>query len=153
MKTTPAPLVVACPAMKNNKNVSMIARSASCFGATKFIVTGQNRIDPHISRDINIPIENHRSILSVISKYKLDGYKIVGLEQSPKSIKLEEYTFEEVPMLLIVGNECKGIDPDVMACLDEIIEISLFGKPTSLNVAVAASVFLYEYTLQTKVWQ
>jgi tRNA G18 (ribose-2'-O)-methylase SpoU len=141
-----APLVVACPVMKNNKNISMIARSASCFGVSKLIITGQNRIDKHISRDISIPIENHRSILPVISKYKIDGYRVIGLEQHPKAIKLDIFTFKpDTPTLMVVGNECRGIDEDVLNCLDSIIEISTTGKPKSLNVAVAASIVMHYY--------
>lgn len=148
MKNNHSPLVVACPVMKNNKNISMIARSAGCFGANKLIITGQNKIESNISRDCNIEIENHRSILPVISKYKTEGYKIIGLERSSKSVKLNNYHFIDIPILLVIGNECKGIDPEIMDCLDEIIEITLFGKPDCLNVAVAVSVFLYEYSKQ-----
>lgn len=72
MKTTFSPLVIACPVMKNNKNISMIARSASCFGASKLIITGQNRIDPHISRDINLEeLLKKKNLKDLFSKNKM----------------------------------------------------------------------------------
>ena len=71
MKNNHTPLVIACPPMKNNKNISMIARSAGCFGADKLIITGQNKVESNISRDADIIIEKHNSIIPVISKYEL----------------------------------------------------------------------------------
>lgn len=154
MKTDNPSLVIACPVMKNNKNISMIARSASCFGASKIIITGQNRIDPQISRDIDIVVENHRSIVPVISKYKLDGYRIVGLEQHPNAVKLHKFSVDtKVPILLVVGNECRGIDQDIINCLDAIVEIEGTGKPKSLNVAVAASMFMFVYSVAREIDQ
>ena len=140
--------VIACPQMKNNNNVSMIARTASCLGATGMIVTGWNKIDSQISRDISISISYHRSLLPVIQKYRSNGYCIIGLEQTNKSVNLYNYKFPKVPILLVIGNECKGMDQDILNELDEAIEIPHFNSPHSLNVAVAASVCLFEYAKQ-----
>ena len=63
---------------------------------------------------------------------------------------MQEYIFEEVPTLLVVGNECRGIVDEIIIHLDEIIEIEQFGLPHSLNVAVATSIFLFEYSKQIK---
>lgn len=142
------PFVIVCPVMKSNVNVSSIARTASCFGINKLIVTGHNAIDKDIARNLNLIIENHRSILPVISKYKTNGYKLIGLEQSKHAIKMHEYRFEMVPTVLVVGHEGKGIVPEIMQCLDEVIEIQQFGVPHSLNVATATSILLYEYSKQ-----
>jgi tRNA G18 (ribose-2'-O)-methylase SpoU len=136
--------------MKSNVNISMIARSASCMGADTLIITGQNRITKHISRDCNIPIKHHNSLMPVIRKYKENGYKIIGLEQATNSSNMHQYKFADVPTFLVVGNECKGLDQEVLDSLDEVIEIPLFGKPHSLNVAVATSICLFEYAKQRK---
>jgi len=142
------PLVVACPPMKSNCNVSMLARSASCLGAVRFITTGQNRIDDHISRDCNIEMKHHHSLLPVIKRYRRQGYRVIGVEQATRSKNIYNYMFEDEPTLLVIGNECKGMDQEVLDCMDEVIEIPLFGEPHSLNVAVAASLCLYEYAKQ-----
>lgn len=141
-------LIIACPTMKTNSNVSMIVRSASCFGASKVIITGRNRIDDHISRDHNIEVKYHNSLVPVIVKLKRSGYKIIGLEQTTNSQRIFDYEFSAQPTVLVVGNECRGIEQDLLECLDEVIEIPLLNKPHSLNVAVATSVVLYEYAKQ-----
>jgi len=141
-------LIIACPNMKTNINVSMLVRSASCFGASRVIITGRNRVNDHISRDHNIEVRYHNSLLPVIMKYKRRGYKILGLEQTTNSQKIFDYQFSRNPTVLVIGNESKGIDPEILACLNEVIEIPLLNKPHSLNVAVATSIVLYEYAKQ-----
>lgn len=140
--------VVACPTMKSNCNISMLIRSASCFGATKVIITGNNKVNDQIARDYDIPVEHRNSLLPVITKHKKEGFKIIGLEQTTESNSLFSYKFSKEPTLLVVGNETRGIEDQYLKQLDEVIEIPLFGMPHSLNVAVATSVILFEYAKQ-----
>ena len=149
------PVVIACPPMKNNDNVSMMARSASCFGLTKFILTGQNKIDPHIARDYKIEVSHHNSLLPVLKKHKSEGYQLIGLEQSSNSRPSFNYEFSEKPIVFVVGNETKGMDIETQELMDVMLEIPLFAEPYSLNVAVAATVVFYEYAKQfgmEKTW-
>lgn len=44
---------------------------------------------------------------------------------------------------LVVGNEAQGINPEVMALLDEKIYIPIYGKSESLNVGVATGILAY----------
>lgn len=141
-------IAVACPPMKSNVNISMISRSASFFGISELIVTGQNRITKHISRECTIPTSYHNSLMPIILKYKDMGYRIIGLEQSVNSQNLFNYRFPETPVLLVAGNECTGMDQKILDVLDDVLEIPLLGNPHSLNVAVAVSVCLYEYAKQ-----
>jgi len=141
-------LIIACPTMKSNVNISAIIRSASCFGVSKVIVTGRNRIDDNIARDYNIEVKHHNTLLPVIKKYKNLGYKIIGLEQSTNSKNVFNYQFSKDPTVLVIGNERNGIYQPMLERLDEVIEIPLLNKPHSLNVAVATSVLLYEYAKQ-----
>ena len=46
-------------------------------------------------------------------------------------------------LLLVLGSEVDGLDPEVMNICDDIVEIPQFGSKESLNVSVAAGVALY----------
>jgi len=48
------------------------------------------------------------------------------------------------PLAILVGNEATGLDPATVARCDVITRIPMLGTATSLNVAVAAGVILYE---------
>ena len=47
-------------------------------------------------------------------------------------------------LALVLGNEALGIDREVLAVCDELIEIPVFGYKNSLNVASACAVVLFE---------
>ena len=67
------------------------------------------------------------------------GYSIWGLESVPSAISLFEID-EEIKgeaLILVVGNEVCGIDPDILALCDQIVSIPMVGIKRSLNVATA----------------
>ena len=45
---------------------------------------------------------------------------------------------------LIMGNEGRGVNPEILALCDKYIYIELNSDVESLNVAIAASILLYE---------
>ena len=51
-------------------------------------------------------------------------------------------------VVLFLGNEVSGVDTDIIPLLDEMIEIPMFGKKNSLNVAACAPVVMYEVLRQ-----
>ena len=54
-------------------------------------------------------------------------------------------------VVLFLGNEVSGVDTDIIPLLDEMIEIPMFGKKNSLNVAACAPVVMYEVLRQWDV--
>ena len=142
-------LVVACPPMRSNVNLSRIVRAAGCCGVTRMIVCGRPKIDRKIARDAadQVEIEYRSSLPPVLKKLKEDGYQLVGLEQATNSQSLYEFPF--VPRtVLVVGHERLGIEDGVLNLLDFVVEIPVYGKPLSYNAATATSIALYEYCRQ-----
>jgi len=145
----PRELLLVCPPLRSNVNLSRIVRAASCFGMTRMIACGQARIDQRIARDgaDQIAIEVHRTLAPVLGKLRRDGYRLVGLEQATQSVSIYQYRF--VPQTaLVLGNERHGIADDILCELDDIVEIPVYGLPFSHNVGTAAAVAMYEYCRQ-----
>lgn len=85
----------------------------------------------------------------LISELKRDGVKIVGLERTAKSKKIEDLRLKtKESIALIVGNEVDGIDSEILKLCDEVVHIPMFGKKESLNVSVAAGIALYQIKKQ-----
>jgi tRNA G18 (ribose-2'-O)-methylase SpoU len=145
----PRELVVACVPMRSNVNVSQIARTASAMGAQRLILTGAAKLISKIARDgaEALPLSIHRTLPPVLTKLKADGYRLVGLEQTTGSQRLFDYRFER-RTALVVGNERLGLSDDVLAMLDDVVEIPVYGMPHSYNAAIATSIALYEYCRQ-----
>ena len=68
---------------------------------------------------------------------------MLGLETTEDAMLLEAIKAPSFGRwVLIVGNENCGIDPDILKQCDQLIQISMYGRKRSLNVAVAAGVAL-----------
>lgn len=145
----PREIVVVCPALKSNVNLSRIVRLVSCAGITKIITSGNPKVDPKIARDgaTEVEIVRKRTLLPVLRQLKADGFQLVGLEQTDDSQNLFEYQYSRKTALLI-GHERHGIPNDELAITDDCIEIPVYGMPYSYNVVTATTMAVYEYCRQ-----
>ena len=145
----PRELIVACPPLRSNVNLSCIVRVAGCCGVKKMIVCGNPKIDHKIARDAlqGIELSVNRSLPAVLKKLQATGYRLVGLEQATNSKNLHTFSFQP-RTVLIVGHERLGLGEDLLKMLDDVIEIPVFGLPHSYNVATATTMALYEFCRQ-----
>ncbi|MCA9179255.1 MAG: hypothetical protein KDB14_32565 [Planctomycetales bacterium] len=146
----PRELVIACPEMQSNVNLSRIVRAAGCCGVTKIIAAGSVRIDRKIARDAldQIEIESRRTLLPTLKRIREETDAVlVGLEQAEGSVSLPEFSFPR-NTVLVIGHERKGIEPEVLKVLHHVVEIPVWGMPYSYNAATATVMALYEYCRQ-----
>ncbi len=145
----PRELIVACPPLRSNVNLSRIVRAAGCCGVRKMVVCGNAKIDQKIARASldQIEITRRRSLAPALRQFREDGYTIVGLEQTTNSVSLHSFAFDR-RSVLVVGHERHGLTDDLLALIDHVVEIPVYGMPHSYNVATAASMTLYEYCRQ-----
>jgi len=132
--------------MRSNVNLSRMARLAGCCGVGRIVCAGAAKLDRKIARDgaDTVRIEVHRTLAPVLESMRNDGYRLVGLEQTTNSQNLHQYEFER-RTALVIGNERTGLTDDILAMLDDVVEIPVWGLPYSYNVATAATMALYEY--------
>ena len=145
----PRELCVAVPAMRSTVNLSRIVRAAGCCGVQTIIAEKPARVNPKIARDsvAQINIQRHRSLAPVLATKQEQGYRLVGLEQTDRSTCLFNYRFAN-RTVLVLGNERLGITEGILDLLDDAVEIPVYGRPFSFNVATAAAMALYEYCRQ-----
>jgi len=150
--------------IRSTHNVGSIFRTADGFGVKRIVMTGYTPYPvspndarlPHlaqkISRQINktalgatasVAFEYHDNLLSWLEDNTLP---LVGLEQSPRSSLLPEFTPPE-RFVLVLGEEVDGIASDLLAVCDHIVEIPMQGMKESFNVSVAAGIALYALTI------
>jgi tRNA G18 (ribose-2'-O)-methylase SpoU len=145
----PRELVVVCPPMRSNINVSRIARAAGCCGVQRMICCGNAKLIGKIARDAaeSLQVEVHRTLPPVLAKLRADGFQIVGLEQTTNAKSIFEFQFER-RTALVIGNERSGIEDEVLRLLDHAVEIPVYGLPYAHNAATATAMALYEYCRQ-----
>lgn len=135
--------------MRSNVNLSRIVRVAACCGLERLICTGPAKLERKIARDgaETVRLERHRTLLPVLDVLAEQGYRLVGLEQTTNAQDLHHYRFER-RTALVIGNERTGLTEDILARLDDVVEIPVWGLPFSYNVATATAMALYEYCKQ-----
>ena len=136
-------------------NVGSIFRTADACGVSKIFLSGytpaptdkfgRTRDDlgkVALGAEKNISWEKCRSTVTVVKKLKKEGFLIVSLEQSPKSVDYKKIKIKE-KTAFVLGNEVEGIPESILKISDLIAEIPMQGKKESLNVSVATGVLLF----------
>lgn len=147
------PLILACDNWQDPRNVGMAFRLADAFGVQSIWLGDGTPCPPNRkisktarSTDKWVPFEHKPNLLEALQQAKADGYAIWGIEISSESISLEQAVKQELPqaMVLVLGAESQGIQAAILDHLDQCCHINMHGKNTSLNVATALAIALYE---------
>jgi tRNA (guanosine-2'-O-)-methyltransferase len=85
----------------------------------------------------------------MIETLRGQGMQIVGTGFSDTARPVMDIDFTR-PTAIILGNEHRGMDPDVKVHVPDEIYIPMFGMVQSLNVSVAAATILYEAMRQRR---
>ena len=93
--------------------------------------------------------EYEKTTSAAIEKLKKDGWTIVAVEQSARSISYYEFARSRArnkgkeKIALVMGNEVEGLSPSILKSADAIIDIPMHGKKESLNVGVAFGIVAF----------
>lgn len=91
----------------------------------------------------NVDWEYRENILDLLEKLKKQNIQIVSLEQVSQSINYLEADYK-FPLAIVVGHEREGVEQEVIKLSDLAVEIPMFGKGKSLNVATSLGILGYE---------
>ncbi len=83
-----------------------------------------------------------QDVFSLIKSLRKSSYRLVGLEQAPTSVALPVWQ-PVANIVLIIGTETTGIEPEILALCDDILEIPMLGNKESFNVVQATAMALY----------
>lgn len=85
----------------------------------------------------------HTSKTHWIAAQRAAGKRIIAVELADGATALARLEPAKQPTVLLLGHEHQGIPDDVLAEVDECVEIPMIGQGASLNVAVAGSLVAY----------
>lgn len=127
-------------------NLGTIIRSAKAFGIDTLVLS-LDTVDLYndkvirASEGLLFGLNIIKSDLkTIIKKLKENNYKIYGTN-CKEGLELKKVNFAPLSAI-IIGNEGRGMKPDLTSLCDEMIHIKIDGE--SLNAAVAASIIFYE---------
>ena len=143
--------IIMLDIITSTENVGSIARSAAALGVNSYLLPTQAP-HPYARRSLRVSmghvsklqIHVYDDIFYTIECLKAGGYRVFGAEVTVNSTPLTEI---EVPKkwVLLMGHEGRGLSKKVIEACDEIVEIEMIKSVRSLNVAVAASIAMYQF--------
>ncbi|GCF00518.1 hypothetical protein ZYGM_001438 [Zygosaccharomyces mellis] len=103
-----------------------------------------------VTADRWMPIQEviPQDIASFMRQKKQEGYTLIGLEQTDKSVKLDGHFRFPEKSLVLLGTEAHGIPGPLLGELDLCLEIRQFGVIRSMNIQTATAVIVHSYTVQ-----
>ena len=146
------PIIVVLDNIRSMHNVGSVFRTADGFLLEAIYLCGYTPKPPH--RDIQktalgatetVYWEAFDATTDAIQKLKNEGYRLLAVEQTKKSMMLHQINFSSNEKLAIIfGNEVDGVSDFAIQYCDTCIEIPQFGMKHSLNISVAAGIVFWE---------
>lgn len=158
-------IIVIAHNLRSSHNAGSVLRTCDGIGVQRLFFTGYSPYPlekeeirlPHIAKRVDRQIDKTAlgaqnsqawrqvsDLDEVLKKLSNEGYSLCALEQSAHSISLERFSVPD-KVALLIGNEVDGLDTDTLKKVDYIVEIPMFGKKESFNVAQAAAMALYAF--------
>ena len=144
--------------IRSGQNVGACFRSADAFRIDGLDLCGITCHPPH--RDIlksalgasdHVPWQAHESTFQAVTRLQAEGWKVVAVEQAPHSMELQDWRpSSDDRWALVLGNEVRGVDPQVLEVCDLVVEMPQFGVKQSINVSVCAGVYLWQAALHMR---
>lgn len=146
--------------IRSMHNVGAVFRTSDGVGIEKIYLCGYTPTPTHetlghvrpqvakvaLGAEEWIAWEKRPSAWRLLDELKKQGYTIIALEQSKRSVSLSQVKLTKVQWeksALVVGHELEGLSLGVLKRADIVAEIPMVGKKHSLNVSVAFGVAAY----------
>ncbi len=155
LEEKPAPLLLLLDHVTDVRNFGAIVRTAECTGADAVIIpdhgsaqVGDDAVKTSSGALLRVPICRESNLKTVLNLAKQCGMQVVAATEKGATDYLE-VDFKQ-PTLLLMGAEETGISPDLLKLADTRAKLPIMGQIQSLNVSVAAAVFMYEVLRQRR---
>ena len=153
------PLVVVLDHVRSLYNVGSVFRSSDAFRVESICLCGITATPPHaeihktaLGAEDTVDWKYYAHTQDAVRDLKSAGLEVWAVEQVEGSIMLQDFEPEKGKKYAIVlGNEVKGVQQEVVDQCDGCIEIPQFGTKHSLNVSVTAGILIWDFVCKLKL--
>ena len=147
------PLVVVLDNVRSLHNVGSVFRTSDAFRVECIMLCGITATPPSaeihktaLGAEDVVDWKYYESTMDAVAELRSQGYRIYSIELCQGSIALQDFvTAPGERYAVVLGNEVKGVQQDVVDASDGAIEIPQFGTKHSLNVSVTAGMVIWEF--------
>lgn len=152
------PIIVVLDNVRSLNNIGSVFRTSDAFLIEKIYLCGISATPPNkdihktaLGATASVAWEYAEDTLTLIERLKAENIKILAIEQAENSTKLDAFLPEATQKYAIVmGNEVKGVQQEVINASDLCIEIPQLGTKHSLNISVTTGVVLWDVFTKLK---
>ena len=161
-------MILVLDNIRSTYNVGAILRTAEGFGVEKVILSGytprvhDTNLLPHLREKLDkeihktalgaedmLDVYSSGDIMADLKDLKKQGWQVVGLENNIEKVTIFALNSSKLKgelsdkVILVLGEEVKGIDYSLYDIIDLFVEIPMKGQKESFNVSVAAGIAMY----------
>ena len=145
------PIVVVLDHVRSLYNVGSVFRSSDAFRIEGVCLCGITAQPPHpeihktaLGAEESVSWKYFEHTEEAVSWLKQQGYKVLAVEQCEGSTMLQDFVRQpKEKYAVVLGNEVKGVQQQVVDMCDGCLEIPQYGTKHSLNVSVTAGIVLW----------
>lgn len=157
-KADKLPLVVILDNVRSLHNIGSVFRTSDAFRVECIYLCGITATPPHpemhktaLGAEFTVDWKYVNNAVEAVDNLRQEGYVVFSIEQAENSIMLENIQLEQGKRYAVVlGNEVKGVQQEVIDHSDGCIEIPQYGTKHSLNVSVTAGIVIWDLFKQLK---
>lgn len=148
------PLVVVLDDVRSMYNVGSVFRTSDAFRVAAIHLCGITAQPPHaeihktaLGAEDSVEWEYFPSAKDSVRALQEQGFKVFAVEQAEGSTMLQNLSLgnDKGKYAIVMGNEVKGVNQEVVDMCDGCIEIPQFGTKHSLNVSTTAGIVIWEF--------
>lgn len=151
-----SPLIVVSSLVDKAPNLGGICRLCDCLGAGWMTVDDISVRNDSEFKSVAVTADRWMPLIEVkvqdiiefMRLKKKEGYTLIGLEQTDKSVELNSDLQFPEKSLILIGKEREGIPGDLLAELDLCVIIKQVGIVRSMNIQTATAVIVHAYSSQ-----
>lgn len=146
------PLVVVLDNVRSLHNIGSVFRTSDAFRVERIYLCGITATPPHpemhktaLGAEFTVDWTYVNNAVEAVENLRREGYTVYSVEQAEGSIMLEDLILDPSGKYAVVmGNEVKGVQQEVINASDGCIEIPQYGTKHSLNVSVTAGIVIWD---------
>ncbi len=147
------PLVVVLDHVRSLYNVGSVFRTADAFRLSGVFLCGITACPPHpeihktaLGAEDSVMWQHFERTEDALEALRQEGYTLLAVEQCEGSTMIQHFEPERNKKYAVVlGNEVKGVQQQVVDSCDGCLEIPQFGTKHSMNVSVTAGIVMWHF--------
>lgn len=153
------PLVVVLDNVRSLHNVGAVFRTSDAFRLEALYLCGITATPPQpeihktaLGAEDAVDWIYYADTRQAVQHLIDEGYQVWAVEQAEGSTLLQKVQVEPGKRYaLVLGNEVKGVQQEVIDMCDGCVEIPQYGTKHSLNVSVTAGILIWEMARLLKI--